>query len=265
MNKSLGEIKVTDDWGFVGGLGSMDGWEEHGPESTEWEDALVKHKIISKRIKVKTVDQLNKEWREEQEALKATEMDRKTLEEINEMEDEIDDVTLLEYRRERIKKLQEQASKEKYGTIREITKPEFIAEVSEGSIGQWVVCCLYALGNRDNTFMLQCLRNIAARHKDVKFCQIVGSQCIENYPDRNCPTLLVYNDNKVLGHIKGAHQFGGKKMNADIIEWELAKIGMFKSDQEENPWMKFAKLHYHGKKAYTDEAGEDEDSDSLDL
>merc|ERR1719499_114949 len=252
MNKSLQEIKVTDDWGFVGGKGSIDGWEENGPQSTEWEDALVKHKIISKRIKVKTVDQINTKWREEQEELKATEMDRKTLDEINEMEDEIDDdVALLDYRRERLKAIQEQAKKDRFGTILEITKPEFVKEVTDASKDFWVVCFLYAL-NRENTYMLQCLRNIAARHKDVKFCQIVGAQCIENYPDRHCPTLLIYHETEPKGHIKGASQFGGQKMNADIIEWELAKLGMFTSDQDQDPWLKFAKLHLGKKKRYDD-------------
>merc|ERR1719499_57149 len=118
MNKSLQEIKVTDDWGFVGGKGSIDGWEENGPQTTEWEDALVKHKIISKRIKVKTVDEINTKWREEQSQI--DEMESKTLEEIDEMEDELDDRALLDFRRERLEKLKAEAQTKKFGTIREI-------------------------------------------------------------------------------------------------------------------------------------------------
>jgi len=265
--QSLKEIQVQDNYGFTGGLGSHD-VEDHGPQTTEWEDALVKHKIISKRIKVKTVDQLNTEWREENKIAEEIVEEHKirTLEEIDELEDDVDEMTLLEYRRKRMRQLQEQQSKAKFGTIREITKPEFIPEVSEGSLNdQWVVCCLY-VNNRRNMYMLQCLRNVAARHPDVKFCQIVGPQCIENYPERHCPTILIYLNNESKGHIKGDAQFGGEKMTADIVEWELANLGMFRTDQDEDPWKKFAKLkHISGRKEYRDAAADDEDSDSLDL
>lgn len=33
---------------------------------------------------------------------------------------------------------------------------------------------------------------LAAKFKAVKFVKIVGSQCIPNFPDKNCPTLLIY-------------------------------------------------------------------------
>lgn len=264
--QNLSEIKVQDNYGFVGGLGSHD-MEDHGPETTEWEAALVKHKIISKRVRVKTVDTLNTEWREEEAERQREQNYQETLENIDELEDELDDETLLAFRRQRMKELQAAKAKNKFGTIREITKPEFIPEVSKGSLGgQWVVCCLY-VNNRKNMYMLQCLRNVAARHPDVKFCQIVGPQCIENYPERNCPTILIYHNDESKGHIKGDAQFGGEKMTADIVEYELANLGMFESDQDENPWMKFAKLTNLNirKKEYRDNAADDEDSDSLDL
>ena len=90
---------MQDNYGFTGGLGSHD-MEDHGPQTTEWEDALVKHKIISKRIKVKTVDQLNTEWREENKIAEEIVEEHKirTLEEIDELEDDVDEMTLLEYR-----------------------------------------------------------------------------------------------------------------------------------------------------------------------
>jgi len=264
--QNLSDVEVPSNYGFVGGLGSHD-LEDHGPVTSEWEAALVKHKIISKRVRVKTVDKLNSEWREEAADLHREIKYQQTLANVEELEDELDDETLLAFRRERMKQLQEAQAKNKFGTIREITKPEFIPVVSKGSLGgQWVVCCLY-INNRKNMYMLQCLRNVAARHPNVKFCQIVGPQCIENYPERNCPTILVYHNDESKGHIKGDSQFGGEKMTADIVEFELANLGMFQSDQDENPWKKFAKLTNLNmrKKVYRDDAAEDEDSDSLDL
>jgi len=265
MDKNLQEIKVQDTYGFVGGLGSHD-HEDHGPQTTEWEDALIKHKVISKRTKIKTVDQLNTEWREEEEIRAKEEEANKTYDDVIEEEDERDERDLLELRKIRLRQLQESKKINKFGKMREIVKAEFVQEVSEASKGgQFVVCCLY-INNRENLFMLQCLRNVAARHQNVKFVQIVGPQCIENYPEQHCPTLLIYKDQTPVGHIKGTSQFGGKRMNADIVEYELSKMDMFQSDQEIEPWLKFAKLKNLNKKDYNDETGEDdEDSDSLDI
>lgn len=261
MHSGMQHFAVEDSYGYVGGKGSCDDWNS-GPVTTEWEDALVKHKIISKRVHVETTDEINTKWREEQEEI--DELDSKTHEELEEMEDELDERLLMDFRKARIAELQRMQDKNKFGEVREITKPEFITEVTKGSLGgQWVVCCLYLPGNRTSTYMLQCLRNIAARHRDIKFTQIVGSLCIENYPDHHCPTLLIYHDAKAVGHIKGNSQFGGDKMNADIVEYELSALGMYQSDQEENPWKKFAKLHKAGKQHFHDDA--EEESDSLDL
>merc|ERR1719499_2701400 len=94
-----GQYVVNKEWGTVGGKGTMD-WEDNGPQTTEWEDQLVKHKIISKRTRLKTVDQKNTEWREEQEQIDT--MASKDLDEIDEMEDELDDRALLDYRKDRI-------------------------------------------------------------------------------------------------------------------------------------------------------------------
>lgn len=262
MHSGMQNFVVEDNYGIVGGKGAVDGWET-GPQTTEWEDALVKHKIISKRTRIKTTDKLNTEWRAEQEKLKQTEMDRKTLDELDELEDELEDDVLRNYRKQRLLEMQEKKAKNKFGTVEEINKPQFVPEVSEGSKnGHWVVCCLFEPGARSSNIMLHCLQNIAARHPDVKFVKIVGSICIENYPSRNCPTLLLYHNGEAKGHIKGTTQFGGETMTADVIEWELAhQVGAWETDQEMDPWKKFAKLHFAGKK----HEWEDEEDDSLDI
>jgi len=234
-------FQVEDKWGFTGGMGSVDGWETNGPKTTEWEDALVKHKIISKRIKLKTVDKLNQEWRDEEAEI--DELDSKTLDELEEMEDELDRDTLMEYRRRRFAEVQEQQAKEKFGSMKEISKVEFVKEVAEESAGTWVVCCLYEPGEEINRFMVQCLSNVASRHKDIKFVKIVGNECIPGYPARNCPTLLLYNDGVASGHLKGTSQLGGQAMTADTIEWELSNLGCWESDQDDDPFKKFARLH----------------------
>lgn len=54
------------------------------------------------------------------------------------------------------------------------------------------------------------LSTLAQRFPRTKFISIIGSQCIENYPDRNLPTLIVYRNGDVTAQIVGADGVLGK-------------------------------------------------------
>ena len=74
---------------------TTDGYD-YGPQTTEWEDALARHKIIPKRKKPKTNDSIDTKimWEEKEK----DPYENKSLQEINEMEDDIDeDVCFLIY------------------------------------------------------------------------------------------------------------------------------------------------------------------------
>lgn len=261
--QQLNEIKVQDSFGFKGGRGTVDGWESNGYQTTEWEDALVKHKVISKRQRVKTVDQLNNEWRNEQAKIDV--LEQKTLEELDDMEDELEENTLAKYRARRMEEFKQAQNSSKFGVIKNISEPQYKSEVSQGSQGTWVVCCLYIFGNETNRYMLQCLANVARRHSDIKFCKIIAQECIHGYPDKFTPTIILYNDCELKGHIKGTYQFGGSNMTADFLEWELANLGVFKTDQDVDPRKRIAKLTQMGKKHIQTRNYDSDESDSLDL
>ena len=145
--------------------------------------------------------------------------------------------------------------------------------MAEASKDQPVVCCLFVFGQEESQIMLKCLEQLAAKFKSVKFVKIVGQECIPNYKDSFCPTLVLYKDGEPVGNIKGLFSFGGKKViNADIVEWELAEAtSIWKSTLEENPRkFKIKKIggsSNNANKKYTivNKEHEDSDSDSLDL
>ena len=56
-----------------------------------------------------------------------------------------------------------------------------------------------------------CLEELATRHPATKFVKIISTDCIPNYPDRNVPTILVYNNSAVKGTYVGLQKFGGKR------------------------------------------------------
>ena len=56
-----------------------------------------------------------------------------------------------------------------------------------------------------------CLEELAPRYPATKFVKIISTDCIPNYPDRNVPTILVYNNSAVKGTYVGLQKFGGKR------------------------------------------------------
>lgn len=59
--------------------------------------------------------------------------------------------------------------------------------------------------------LLQCLEELATKYPATKFVKIVSTDCIPNYPDRNVPTVLVYNNSAVKATHLGLLPFGYRK------------------------------------------------------
>lgn len=264
-------FEISDSYGYIGGKGALDG-EDLGPVSSEWEDALAKHKIIKKFERLETVDEKNTKFRTREAKRAERELEKKELEELDELEDELDERDIYSLRKERMKAMKAEAEKNKFGTIEQISEPQFVPEVSNGSLGgHFVICCLFKATDELNIYGLKCLAQVARRHANIKFVKILSRECIHNYPDIHCPTLLVYHDGAAIGHIK-RDQLGGYGMTADSLEWDLSRLGCYKTDQSENPTKKFAKLKGRKKgeamrkAAYRQETGEagcESDSDDL--
>mmetsp|Transcript_25215 Transcript_25215/g.22053 ORF Transcript_25215/g.22053 Transcript_25215/m.22053 type:complete len:256 (+) Transcript_25215:134-901(+) len=253
---------------------STDGYRVMGHQTTEWEDALAKHKIIEKTKRPTPNDIIDTKamW----EAKEKDPYADKTLEDLDELEDEIEEDKLHELRQQRLAELQEKAKADKFGRIKQISKPEYTKEVTEASEMQPVVCCLFVHGQEASQILLKYLEKLAAKFKSVKFVKIVGQEAIPNYKDSFCPTLVIYKDGDPIGNIKGLFNFGGKKViNADILEWELAQsTSIWKTTLEENPrkfkLKKIGGSNNNANKKYTivkksNVEDEDSDSDSLDL
>lgn len=105
----------------------------------------------------------------------------------------------------------------------------------EGEGGVYVVVLLYKAGIPDSRLMEDLFARVAEKHKATKFMKIVADQCIEGYPDRNVPTLLVYYRGEVRANLVGLSQFGGQKATADCVEWVLSKQGAVSTELDEDP------------------------------
>ncbi|RUS15744.1 thioredoxin-like protein [Endogone sp. FLAS-F59071] len=185
-------------------------------EDTEWNDILRARGIIPPKNEI-TEAQIEQMVDEAIAARisKENSLEDKTLDELDELEDDEDDRVIQEYRMKRMEEMRAMAAKEKFGDLVQISKPEFVREVTEASKECWVVVHLFNNAIPACKLMNEHLKILAQRYRATKFLNIVGDQCIPNYPDRNQPTLLVYGEGDIKANMVGAQHFGGMSMTVE--------------------------------------------------
>jgi len=57
--------------------------------------------------------------------------------------------------------------------------------------------------------------NLASKFPEVKFLKSVSSVCIPNYPDKNLPTIFIYNEGDMKKQFIGPIEFGGMNLTQD--------------------------------------------------
>ncbi|XP_057983301.1 uncharacterized protein LOC131168109 [Malania oleifera] len=138
-------------------------------------------------------------------------IDGKTEDELEDLEDDPDlddDRFLEEYRKKRLAEMRQATKIMRFGSIIPISGSDFVREVSQAPSDVWVVVILYKEGIPECGLLLQCLEELATRYPATKFVKIISTDCIPNYPDRNLPTLLVYNNGAVKANYAGLNSFG---------------------------------------------------------
>jgi hypothetical protein len=77
---------------------------------------------------------------------------------------------------------------------------------------------------------------LAARFKYVKFVKIRSTQAIENWPERNLPTVFFYNEGELKNQLITTKSVGGKSMKPEDLEWYMVRNGVVTtSELEEDP------------------------------
>lgn len=105
--------------------------------------------------------------------------------------------------------------KNRFGDVTEIIKDEWISQVTDGSQSCDVVVHLYQDSMIECQLMDEALRVLAAKFKYIKFLRIKYNQAIENWPERNLPTVFVYSKGTLKTQLITLNSVGGKKMNAN--------------------------------------------------
>lgn len=211
-------------------------------ETTEWEDILIKKGITTKED-VLLSKGLNPEDFVEQKEIPKIEVTREdllpyaTLGELEELEEEeySDSRALEEYRQKRLEQLKQQQVRNRFGEVVEIVKDDWVREVTECSKSCFVVVHLYHDALVECGVLDEAMKIVAPKFKSVKFLKIKSTQAIENWPERNLPTIFVYNQGELKFQMLTLKSLGGKSTTWADLEWWLATQGVVETELDEDP------------------------------
>ncbi|CCK71351.1 Plp2p KNAG_0G02940 [Huiozyma naganishii CBS 8797] len=194
-------------------------------EDTEWNDILREKGVIPQRPEHSAEDQL-------EEAIdEAIAKQKQQQQQQRELDADSDDEFFEQYRRERFAQMQRDRAKCVFGEVYHCNKPEYSEQVTQASMGTaeggpvYVFVHLALQGNLQSRILERLFVTAAGRFKDCKFVEIEASKAVEGYPDRNCPTLIVYHEGKVLRNIVTLLELGGDDASDADLERLMVQVG----------------------------------------
>lgn len=199
-------------------------------EDTEWNDILRSKGIIPEKPPSPTAE-LEAAFEEAVQRAHENRLEDKTLDELDELdEDGLEDEEFIElYRKKRMAEIKEMASKEKFGHVYRISKPEYKEEITDASENDAYVFVHLSYPSVTQSKLLAGLFDrVAEKFRDIKFVDIDARQINERYPVENCPTILVYKNTNVVKQLITLSTVGGNSTNLKDIEQFLVTVGAVK-------------------------------------
>ncbi|KAI9846732.1 MAG: hypothetical protein M1838_001161 [Thelocarpon superellum] len=200
--------------------------------NTEWNDILRKHGIIPDKPPSPT-PVIEEAIFEARRLATENRLEGKDLEELDELEDDEDEEFLAKYRyvtrmiypagpahptcpftsNQRLAELSTLAKTSVYGQVYPLQKPDYAREVTEASHGAFVIVHLASslASTIESRLLTERFRELAPRYGDTKFCEIRADMCIEGYPERNCPTILIYHDGDIVKQLITLKELHGER------------------------------------------------------
>ncbi|CAK9439708.1 uncharacterized protein LODBEIA_P38080 [Lodderomyces beijingensis] len=241
--------------------------EVNPDEDTEWNDILRAHGVIPEKPPSPT-EQLEEALDEALKKQHDNRLENKDLDELDALEDEEDEEFLNFYKSKRLNEIKKLAEKQKFGSVLPVSKSEYADEVTKASHETFVVVELSLQSSLQSRLLYSLLVQLAAKFPEVKFCDIPAQRCIENYPESNCPTLIIYHNANVLKQYITLTQLGGNSTTIEDLERVLVDVGAVKdtdkrlvmNDDDEDA-REARKLRFAKKSLRNDNDDDDHDDD----
>lgn len=217
-------------------------------EDTEWNDILRAKGVIPERPPSPT-QQLEEALEEALAKQHENRLEGKDLSDLEELEDDEDEDFLQQYKLKRMAEIAKLQAKAKFGDVIHISKPEYNKEVTLASKGQttatettivekdnanaiYVFVHLSSQGKLQSRILEHIFQKMAPKYAEIKFVEIPGNRAIENYPDDNCPTLLVYHNGDVLKNMITLLELGGNNTTLKEFEALIVRVGALKESDD---------------------------------
>lgn len=197
-------------------------------ETTEWDDILRKKGIIPEdpaaveRAAAAAVIAMAEDAKERIDPLA-----HKTVAELDALEEDDADFgdsrAVDAYRAARIAELKAKAARARFGDVRPLARLDFVREVNDASAdGTWVIVHLHQEYVDDSRRLERVLAAFARAQPAVKCLAAKADACVENYPDKNVPTLLLYRNGELQSQLVGLGELGGERVN-ESSAWRRAR------------------------------------------
>jgi len=206
-------------------------------EDTEWNDVLRSKGIIPPKAEAEvTEDQIVKMLEGTiQERSGAVNLEKLSLDELDELEDEEEERVLAEYRAKRLLEMKSTMARSRFGTVLEISAQDYVTEVNKAGEGVWVILHLYKQGIPLCALINQHLTQLAAKFPTTKFIKSISTVCIPNYPDKNVPTIFIYFEGNMKDQFIGPIPLRGMGLTVEELEYLLGKTGAITSSIKRDP------------------------------
>jgi len=232
---------------------------------TEWNDILRKHGVIPEKPPSPT-PMIQEALEQARQLAHENRLEGKDLDELAALEDEEDEDFLDEYRKKRLAELSTITNASVFNQVYHIQKPDYAKDVTDASHKAFIFVLLTSSQgtNPESRVLIEAWRTLARKFGDVKFCQIRADLCIEGYPDKNTPTVLVYKDGDIRRQIVTLRELQGPRTKAEDLEKILLQVGAIshgdpriqkRDDAEDEPSHKTIKI------GATSKTQDDDDSD----
>ena len=192
-------------------------------------DILRAHKIIPEKPPSPTPI-IQEALLEARQRAQENRLEDKDLDELHELEDEEDDTFLEKYRQQRLAELSTLQKSSVHGQVYPLQKPDYAREVTAASSTCFVLVHLRSSveTNVESRVLSELWREMARKYGDVKFCEMRADMCIEGYPERNTPTILVYKDGDIKRQIVTLAELNGPRSSVADLESMLLDLGAVK-------------------------------------
>ena len=200
------------------------------PEAdTEWNDILRKHGAIPEKPP-DPEPMIQEALVEARRLAHESRLEGKNLDELDELEDEEEDAFLEQYRKQRLNELSDITQKSVFNQVYPLQKVDYARDVTEASNDAFVLVLLTSsTGTNPESALLSTLwHQLAERFGDTKFCQIRANLCIEGYPDKNTPTILIYKDGDIKRQLVTLAELGGTRTTLGDLQKLLISVGALK-------------------------------------